>query len=151
MARHSTDNRGHRSATDRSAPKPSATDALEGDTLSFDNELDDESKPYYVDLAGDFSIGHADADAKIFPDSEPMGAVRVGRPGTAQRRRYSMPAKSKAQHKAAGAALAAKRGETKKSSLKGASRQMAESMTEKELHDMASTRRKGKPERASKR
>ena len=40
-----------------------------------------------------------------------------------------MPAKSKAQQKAAGAALAAKRGETKKSSLKGASRQMVESMT----------------------
>lgn len=62
-----------------------------------------------------------------------------------------MPAKSKAQQKAAGAALSAKRGETKKSRLKGASREMVESMTEKELRDMASTRRKGKPERASKR
>lgn len=61
-----------------------------------------------------------------------------------------MPAKSKAQQKAAGAALSAKRGETKKSRLKGASRQMVESMSEKELHDMASTRRKGKPERKSK-
>jgi hypothetical protein len=151
MARHSTHNRGNRSATDRSAPKSSASDALEGDTLSFDNELDGESKPYYVDLAGDFSIGHADADAKIFPDSEPMSAVRVGRLGTAQRRRYDMPAESKAQQKAAGAALAAKRGEMKKSSLKGASRQMVDSMTEKELREMASTRRKGKPKRVSKR
>lgn len=62
-----------------------------------------------------------------------------------------MPAESKAQQKAAGAALSAKRGETKKSRLKGASREMVESMTEKELRDMASTRRKGKPERASKR
>ena len=62
-----------------------------------------------------------------------------------------MPAKSKAQQKAAGAALSAKRGETKKTSLKGASKQMVDSMTEKELRDMASTRRKGKPERASKR
>ena len=35
-----------------------------------------------------------------------------------------MPATSKAQQKAAGAALAAKRGETKVSSLKGASKQM---------------------------
>ena len=58
-----------------------------------------------------------------------------------------MKAKSGAQQKAAGAALSAKRGETPKSQLKGASKQMAESMTEKELDDMASTKRKGKPER----
>ena len=57
-----------------------------------------------------------------------------------------MPAKSKAQQKAAGAALAAKRGDESKSSLKGPSRHMAESMTEKELETMASTKRKGKPE-----
>lgn len=61
-----------------------------------------------------------------------------------------MPAKSKAQQKAAGAALAAKRGDIKKSELKGASRGMVESMTEKELRDMASTKRKGKPEHVSK-
>jgi hypothetical protein len=61
-----------------------------------------------------------------------------------------MPATSKAQQKAAGAALAAKRGERPKSSLKGASKEMVGSMTEKELEEMASTRRKGKPERASK-
>lgn len=60
-----------------------------------------------------------------------------------------MPAKSKAQQKAAGAALAAKRGEQKVGDLKGASRSMYESMNEKELHDMASTRRKGKPEHKS--
>jgi hypothetical protein len=57
-----------------------------------------------------------------------------------------MPAKSAAQQKAAGAALSAKRGDTPKSELKGASRQMVESMTEKELEDFASTKRKGKPE-----
>jgi hypothetical protein len=61
-----------------------------------------------------------------------------------------MPAKSQAQQKAAGAALSAKRGETKKSALKGASKEMVESMSEKELEDMASTRRKGKPEHAAK-
>jgi hypothetical protein len=61
-----------------------------------------------------------------------------------------MPAKSRAQQKAAGAALSAKRGETPKSKLKGASKQMAESMSEKQLHDMAATKRKGKPEHASK-
>ncbi|MBS7699932.1 MULTISPECIES: DUF3008 family protein [unclassified Chelatococcus] len=61
-----------------------------------------------------------------------------------------MPAKSKAQQKAAGAALAAKRGEKGASKLKGASKEMAKSMTEKELSEMASTKRKGKPEHASK-
>jgi len=57
-----------------------------------------------------------------------------------------MPAKSKAQQKAAGAALSAKRGETKPSELKGASRQMYESMNEQQLEDFAATKRKGKPE-----
>lgn len=56
-----------------------------------------------------------------------------------------MPAKIKAQQKAAGAALAAKRGEVKKSELKGASRQMADSMSEKQLEEVASTKRKGNP------
>lgn len=57
-----------------------------------------------------------------------------------------MPAKSAAQQKAAGAALSAKRGDTPKSDLKSASKQMVESMTEKELEELAHTRRKGKPE-----
>jgi len=61
-----------------------------------------------------------------------------------------MPAKSKAQQMAAGAALAAKRGEKKKSELRGASKSMVESMSEQQLHDLASTKRKGKPRRASK-
>lgn len=61
-----------------------------------------------------------------------------------------MPAKSKSQQKAAGAALAAKRGDMKKSELKGASKSMEKSMSEKELEDMASTKRKGKPEHAAK-
>jgi len=57
-----------------------------------------------------------------------------------------MPAKSAAQQKAAGAALSAKRGDTPKSKLKGASKQMEESMTEKQLEEFAHTRREGKPE-----
>jgi len=61
-----------------------------------------------------------------------------------------MPAKSKAQQKAAGAALSAKHGDTEVGDLKGASRSMYESMNEGELHDMASTERKGKPEHVSK-
>jgi len=60
-----------------------------------------------------------------------------------------MPAKSAAQQKAAGAALAAKRGETPKSKLKGASRSMM-SMSETQLEDFASPKRKGKPEHVAK-
>ncbi len=57
-----------------------------------------------------------------------------------------MPAQSKAQQKAAGAALAAKRGEQKVRKLKGASREMYDSMSEKQLKEFAETKRKGKPE-----
>lgn len=60
-----------------------------------------------------------------------------------------MPAKSAAQQKAAGAALSAKRGDTPKSELKGASKSMVESMSEKELEKMAHTSRKDKPEHTS--
>jgi Protein of unknwon function (DUF3008) len=59
-----------------------------------------------------------------------------------------MPAKSKAQQKAAGAALAAKRGEVPKAKLKGASRGMYESMTEKELDELATVKRSKLPEHA---
>ncbi len=61
-----------------------------------------------------------------------------------------MPAKSAAQQKAAGAALAAKRGETSPSKLKGASQSMYKSMSEKQLDEFASTKRKGKPEHVAK-
>lgn len=57
-------------------------------------------------------------------------------------------ANSKAQQQAAGAALAAKRGEQDKADLQGASVDMYESMTEAELEDMASTPRKDLPETA---
>ena len=56
-----------------------------------------------------------------------------------------MPAKSKAQQQAAGAALSAKRGERKKSDLKGASKDMYESMSEAQLEELASTPRKPLP------
>ncbi|MEQ8405534.1 MAG: DUF3008 family protein [Oceanicaulis sp.] len=58
-----------------------------------------------------------------------------------------MPAKSAAQQKAAGAALAAKRGDQKVSELQGASRQMYDSMSESQLEDFADSSRKDKPER----
>ena len=60
-----------------------------------------------------------------------------------------MKAQSEAQQKAAGAALSAKRGETPKSKLQGASKEMYETMTEKELEDMAATRHDKIPERKS--
>jgi uncharacterized protein DUF3008 len=63
-----------------------------------------------------------------------------------QQGKSTMPAKSKAQQKAAGAALAAKRGDQNPSGLKGASKSMYESMSEKQLEEFASTKRKGKPE-----
>jgi len=56
-----------------------------------------------------------------------------------------MPAQSKAQQQAAGAALSAKRGETNKSDLKGASKEMYESMTEDELEEIASTEHEDLP------
>ncbi|TCD15870.1 DUF3008 family protein [Oricola cellulosilytica] len=59
-----------------------------------------------------------------------------------------MPAKSKAQQKAAGAALSAKRGETKVSELQGAAKEMYDSMSESELEDIASTDRSDLPEKA---
>lgn len=56
-----------------------------------------------------------------------------------------MPEKSKAQQMAAGAALAARRGEQKVSKLDGAARSMYDSMSEEELEKMAATQRRGKP------
>jgi Protein of unknwon function (DUF3008) len=56
-----------------------------------------------------------------------------------------MPAKSKKQQMAAGAALSAKRGEKPKSSLKGASKQMVKSMSEEQLEDLAKTKRQNLP------
>jgi hypothetical protein len=60
-----------------------------------------------------------------------------------------MPALSKSQQRAAGAALSAKRGETKPSKLIGASKQIYASMTEKELEDLAETSHDHLPERKS--
>ena len=57
-------------------------------------------------------------------------------------------ANSKAQQQAAGAALSAKRGETKVGELKGASKDMYDSMSEDELEEMASTDRSDLPDTA---
>lgn len=58
-----------------------------------------------------------------------------------------MPAQSEAQQKAAGAALSAKRGDTKVSDLQGASKEMYDSMSEDELEDLASTSHDDLPEK----
>jgi hypothetical protein len=56
-----------------------------------------------------------------------------------------MPAKSKKQQMAAGTALSARRGEKSPTALQGAAKQMYASMDEKELRDLASTKRKKLP------
>lgn len=61
-----------------------------------------------------------------------------------------MPSTSKAQQKAAGAALSAKRGDTKVKDLKGASKSMYKSMSETQLEEFAETSHKGLPEHAGK-
>ncbi|WP_341212031.1 DUF3008 family protein [uncultured Limimaricola sp.] len=58
-----------------------------------------------------------------------------------------MPAQSKAQQKAAGAALSAKRGDTKVKDLKGASKEMYDDMSEAQLEDLAQTKRDNLPEK----
>ncbi|MFN3276317.1 MAG: DUF3008 family protein [Paracoccus sp. (in: a-proteobacteria)] len=57
-----------------------------------------------------------------------------------------MPARSMAQQRAAGAALSARRGETRVSDLQGVSKDMYDSMTEAELEDFASTGHEGLPD-----
>lgn len=56
---------------------------------------------------------------------------------------------SRAQQKAMGAALAAKRGDIPKSELKGASKEMVK-MSAKDLEDFAATKHKGLPEKVAK-
>lgn len=52
-----------------------------------------------------------------------------------------MPAKSKKMQMASGVAYAAKKGKLPKSKLKGASKEMYESMSTKQLKEFASTKR----------
>lgn len=81
-------------------------------------------------------------------DQVPGTVAKVERLDGRTARRTATPAKSAAQQKAAGAALSAKRGDTPKSSLKGAAKSMS-SMSEKQLEEFAHTKRKGKPEHSS--
>ncbi len=63
------------------------------------------------------------------------------------RKEWVIPAKSKAQQMATGSALSAKRGETKVFALKGTPKEIAKTMTEPKLDDLASTGHKGLPDR----
>ena len=56
-------------------------------------------------------------------------------------------AKSQAQQQAAGAALSAKRGESRVSDLRGAAREMFDDMSTEELRKLASTKHAGLPEK----
>jgi Protein of unknwon function (DUF3008) len=82
-----------------------------------------------------------------------MAPWRDGKPWVVYTRNMSliMPAKSKAQQMAAGAALSAKRGDKNVRELRGASKSMYGSMTEAQLEELASAKRKGKPAHQSKR
>jgi hypothetical protein len=60
----------------------------------------------------------------------------------------NMPSTSKAQQRASGAALAAKRGQIPASQLYGAAKQMYKGMSESDLEDFASTPTKNLPEKA---
>ena len=57
-----------------------------------------------------------------------------------------MPSRSQSQQRAAGMALAAKRGELAVAKLKGAALQMYRSMSEAQLAEFAATGRSGLPE-----
>ena len=59
-----------------------------------------------------------------------------------------MKAQSKAQQRAAGAALSAKRGDTKVKDLQDASKEMYDDMSEAELEEMAATPHDDLPEEA---
>lgn len=59
----------------------------------------------------------------------------------------TMPSVSKKQQQAAGMALSAKRGEISPSELKGAAKEMYDSMSEKQLEDFAKTKTNDLPEK----
>jgi Protein of unknwon function (DUF3008) len=94
------------------------------------------------------SLTHNSLWQNLFPQLEQSDAVGVSRCNDIGV--FAMPAKSKVQQRAAGAALSAKRGEAPSKSLKGASKEMFKSMTERQLEELAETRRTGLPQRVKK-
>ena len=97
---------------------------------------------------GDTSYNHLFDQAfdQVATRSEIAGEVTLSSSQSERHQRNtSMPARSKKQQMAAGAALAAKRGKRSKSSLRGASKQMEQSMSERQLKEFAKTKRKKLP------
>ena len=132
--------------------KPIATDRLEAIpwtrfSVEAEQALEADGKaPVHFEIPPQFSVREVSlgrTEAESTRHREQPGS-RAG----ARARRGVMPAKSKKQQMAAGAALAAKRGEAPKKSLRGASKSMSESMSEKQLEELASTKRKKLPKRA---
>jgi RNA polymerase-binding transcription factor DksA len=106
----------------------------------------DGKAPVHFEIPPQFSVREVSlgrSEAESTRHREQPGS-RAG----ARARKGVMPAKSKKQQMAAGAALASKRGEAPKKSLRGASKGMAESMSEKQLEELASTKRKSLPKHA---
>lgn len=60
-----------------------------------------------------------------------------------------MPAKSKDQQQAAAMALQAKKGQVSRSQLKGAAKEMFDSMSAKQLREYASTKTDSKPDKGA--
>jgi hypothetical protein len=119
------------------------------DTMGADDEMDMEpttdmegGDDMDVDMDAGDEFGAADAAAG---GEEPMGREKresVARTGTALKEK----AVSKSQQQAAGAALAANRGDAPKSKLQGSSKSMM-NMSTKELEKVAGTKHKGLPKK----
>jgi RNA polymerase-binding transcription factor DksA len=116
-------------------------------SVEAEQQLEAEGKaPVHFEIPPQFSTqdisqGWSEAESELHREQP---GSRAG----ARSRRGVMPAKSKKQQMAAGAALAAKRGEKSKGSLRGASKSMVKSMSESELERLASAKRKKLPTRA---
>jgi RNA polymerase-binding transcription factor DksA len=116
-------------------------------SIEAEQQLEADGKaPVHFEIPPQFttrevSLGRTEAESELHRE-------QPGSRGGARSRKGVMPAKSKKQQMAAGAALAAKRGDAPKKSLRGASKSMAESISEKELEELASTKRKSLPKRA---
>jgi RNA polymerase-binding transcription factor DksA len=116
-------------------------------SVAAEEQLERDGKaPVHFEIPPQFttrevSQGRTEAESELHREQP---GSRAG----ARSRRGVMPAKSKKQQMAAGAALAAKRGDRPKKALKGASKSMVESMSESQLEELASAKRKKLPTRA---
>jgi|GEM_PF-244787 penicillin-binding protein 1A len=117
----------------------SVEDAVKGDILTIEDSA--QVRSIYQQLVTNGTL-LADDPGRWNPSPAPPFL-----PQTPSEKEPQMPAQSEAQQKAAGAALSAKRGDTKVSDLQGASKEMYDSMSESELEDLASTSHDNLPEK----